>query len=696
MNKLRSRFRWLHVVCVIAVAGCSPAQPFFLHEVSDLSHYLDAGTEIEYPDLDTPPLPDAEMTKRPQTTEDPDDKTRWKLSLEEVISIALQNSKVLRTLGGRVFTPVGQSAGTPPESLTLNSDFSPTTDDVAIQETSNTGVEAALANFDAQLQSRLTWDRSDRPANVLPNRTNVFQQLLQRDNMNYQTELSKRTPSGSQWFFRNVTQYDSTNTPRTEAFPGDPNGIRAHYSEWFTAFEMELRQPLLRGSGVQVNRAPVMLARLNTDIALSDFEVNVRNFVLEVERAYWELYFHYHDLDSARTGFASAHAIWKQTQNRKTYELEGGEAANEAQSRAQYFTFRARLEQAKSDLLNQESRLRYLMGITASDDRLIQPQDQPTKARVEFDWHDVKSEAIVRRPELRRQKWRLKQQQIQLIAARNQLLPQLDAIALYRFLGLGDDLGQFGSRFGPNFPENESKAFDELFEGDYNEWQLGFQYQMPLGFRAEQTQVRNAQLQLRRAENRLSEMELEVTHQLATAVRRLRDSYRIAQTQYNALRAYRDQVRSAETAYEIAQSVPLDLLLDAQSRLAQSEVDYFRALTQYNLAIAEVHFRKGSLLEYNGVVLAEGPWPSKAYFDAHTRARQRDASYYLNYGYTRPGVVSQGAHNQMQGTKERAASEPEADSVSVMTAEDLGFDAPLNVPRVAEAEDPIYGSLELD
>ena len=694
MNKLRSSFAWLNVLCAIAMAGCSPAQPFFLHEDGDLSHYLDVGTEIDYPDLDTPPMAEAAMTKRPLTTEDPDDKERWPLRLEDVLSIALQNSQVLRSLGGRVFTPVGQSAGSPPENLTLNSDFAPTTDDPAIQETSNTGVEAALANFDVQLQSRFTWDRSDRPANVLPNRTNVFQQLLRRDNLNYQTELSKRTPSGTQWFFRNVTQYDATNTPRTEQFPGDPNGIRAHFSEWLTSFEMELRQPLLRGSGVQVNRAPIILARLNTDIALADFETNVRQFVLDVERAYWELYFHYHDLDAARTGFASAHAIWKQTQNRAQYQIDGGEAANEAQSRAQYFTFRARLEQAKSDLLNQESRLRFLMGLTANDDRIIRPSDQPTKARVAFDWYDIKNEALVRRPELRRQKWRLKQQQIQLIAARNQLLPQLDAIALYRFLGLGDDLGRLGSRFGSNFPENDSKALDELFEGDYTEWQLGFQYQMPLGFRAETTQVRNAQLQLRRAEKRMTDMELEVTHQLSTAVRRLRDSYKIAQTQYNALRAFRDQVSAADIAYRLAGTVPLDVLLDAQSRLAQSEVDYFRALTQYNLSIAEVHHRKASLLEFNGIMLAEGPWPSKAYFDAHTRARQRDASYYLDYGFTRPAVVSRGEHKQVHGTV--APLKSEAGETEGLTAEDLGLDGPLNLPQVAESEDPIYGSLDLE
>jgi hypothetical protein len=46
------------------------------------------------------------------------------------------------------------------------------------------------------------------------------------------------------------------------------------------------------------------------------------------------------------------------------------------------------------------------------------------------------------------------------------------------------------------------------------------------------------------------------------------------------------------------------------------------------------------------VFLAEGPWPGKAYFDAHRRARQRDASLYLDYGHSRPGVFSRGAITQ--------------------------------------------------
>lgn len=687
MNTLRSKCRWLNLLCAFLLTGCSPAQPFFLHESGDpFAQYLDVGTEISYPDVERASLADATETHPPYNLEDTQNKERWKMGLEEAISIALHNAHNLRTLGARVFTPVGQSAGSPPESITINSDFAPSAYDVAIQETSSTGPAAALASFDAQLQSQFTWDRTDRPQNVDINLAlvnNFFVPITERDNINYQTELSKQTPSGTQWFFRNVTQYDSNN-----------GTTRAQTSDWLASFEMEVRHPLLRNSGVQVNRVPLMLARINTDVAINDFEINVRNFIFEIEQAYWELYFYYHNLDAARTGFDSAHATWKQTSTRRQMELEGGEAANEAQARAQYFTFQARLQQAKSDLLHQENRLRYLLGLSATDGRLIQPIDQPTKARVEFDWVDIKHEGLVRRPELRRQKWRIKQQQLQLIAARNQLLPQFDAIALYRFLGLGDSLAKFGTRTGRNFPLDGSYAYDNLFENDFGEWQVGFQYTQPIGFRAEMASVRTQQLQLRRAEKRLEDAELAVVHQLTMAIRRLRDQYKIAQTQYNTLKAFRDQVKAAETAYTKAQSIPLDVVLDAQSRQAQAEIDYFRALTQYNLAIAEVHHRKGSLLEHNGIALAEGPWPSKAYFDAETRARQRDASYYLDYGVSRPAVVSRGAMDRFTRLTSKSTSNgAPTDKLLPPAAAEETLQATLPAPAVKP--DPIYGTLGL-
>ena len=67
------------------------------------------------------------------------------------------------------------------------------------------------------------------------------------------------------------------------------------------------------------------------------------------------------------------------------------------------------------------------------------PIDRPTVAKVEFDWCEITEEALARNLDLRRQKWRIKQRELELIAAKNLLLPRLDLNGTYRWLGLGDD-----------------------------------------------------------------------------------------------------------------------------------------------------------------------------------------------------------------------------------------------------------------
>jgi hypothetical protein len=168
---------------------------------------------------------------------------------------------------------------------------------------------------------------------------------------------------------------------------------------------------------------------------------------------------------------------------------------------------------------------------------------------------------------------------------------------------------------------------------------------VPIGFRAQLAGVRNAQLQLARERAILQDQELEVSHQLASAVRDLDRSYRLTETNFNRRIAAEVNVQAVKAAYD-TDTVTLDLLLDAQRRLAVAESDYFRSLVDYNLAIRTVHLRKGSLLEYNNVFLAEGPWPGKAYFDANKRARERSAGFLVNYGFTQPNVFSRGPINQ--------------------------------------------------
>jgi len=50
----------------------------------------------------------------------------------------------------------------------------------------------------------------------------------------------------------------------------------------------------------------VLLARINADISLADFEAGVRNLVSDTEQSYWELYFAYRNLEARKAGRDSA------------------------------------------------------------------------------------------------------------------------------------------------------------------------------------------------------------------------------------------------------------------------------------------------------------------------------------------------------------------------------------------------------
>ena len=626
----------LFLIATVVSTGCSPQQPFFYNEDGDLSHLLTEATSIDYPDVESTGTPDAFEAYQPPSLLNQEPGKPWDLSLVEAVHTALKNSKVIRSVGQvRQFRQVGQGVSTPPESLSINSDFASTIYDVGIVETGQNGVEQALSQFDAQWNTSLFWDRTDRPQNVTEEGqgTSIFARQLQRDNMNFSSELTKLSAQGTQWSFRNVTTYDSNNRP-----------LRETVSEWLTSFEAEMRHPILRGGGAAVRRAPIMLARIQTDISLIDFMGNVRNLLSEVEKSYWELYFYYHNLDAAKTGRDSALLTWRQVNAKYQEGIEQGDAASVAQAQEQYFFFRGRAEEAKRDLLKAERQLRFLMGLAPSDGRIIRPSDKPTDALVKFEWEDIRDECLTRSGEIRRQKWRVKEQEIGLQAAKNNLLPQFDAVALYRWLGLGDQLWH-SSNNRPEFPFAGSQAMGNLTGGDSQEWRMGFEMNVPLGFRSALAEVRNRNLQLARARAILEDLELEQAHSLSDAVQNLHASYKLMNTAAMQVLSASQQVEALQVQAETG-SVTYEFLFDAQRRLADARVAYFQSLLQYNFSIVEVHYRKGSLLEYCGVDLQEGPWPQKAYFDAKIRARQRDASYYFNYGHTRPRVISRGGGSQ--------------------------------------------------
>jgi hypothetical protein len=609
--------------------------------------YSAIATQIEYPEVTQCSASDADWAAAaPLTLANPGDLDYWNLSLEETVEIALSQSKVIRDLGGAILrAPVSAETYWDPAVIETDPRF---------------GVEAALSAFDAELSTSAFGEKNDKALN------NEFfgggTRILNQDAAVIQGQLAKRSAIGTQYALRHIIDYDANNAP-SNLFP----------SAWNVRLETEARHPLLQGGGADFNRIAgpnnvpgvyngVLIARVNTDVELADFEIAVRDLVSNIENAYWDLYYAYRDLDAKIAARDSSLATWRRIHALYESGRRGGEAEKEAQAREQYYRFQEEVQNALSGRLIDgtsvnngssggtfragggvqvtERRLRMLVGLPPSDGRLIRPADEPVTAPIHFDWSEITRESLVRRAELRRQRWMVRRFELEHIASKNYLLPTLDAVGRYRWRGFGHDLLDSDNN-GPRFQD----AYGNLTGGDFQEWQLGLEFSMPLGFRRGAAAVRNAELLLCRSRAVLQEQEHLVLHDAANAVAEFDRAAAVLQTTAHRLEAARAQSLSVAAAYD-ADKAPLDLLLEAHRRLADAESRHFQSLAEYAVAIKNVHYAKGTLLDYDGVELSESGWPAKAYRDAAERERLRGKPRPLNYMSATAPRVSDGPYNQ--------------------------------------------------
>jgi len=218
-----------------------------------------------------------------------------------------------------------------------------------------------------------------------------------------------------------------------------------------------------------------------------------------------------------------------------------------------------------------------------------------------------------------------------LFAAKNFLLPRVDAIASMRTEGLGDDLLGGSGSF--------QSTLNEMYSFQHYDFSAGLQVSVPLGYRREMAGVRHAELNLCRERALLREQEKAVAHEVGEAIADVVTSHQNIRLSYDRLLAA-EQVVAARLALFGAGKVAIDSLLEAQRRLAQARTDYFRARVGHAAAIKAVHLSKGTLLPYNGIELSEGPSCMNAVSQARKRIRREHRL--IDYRMTKPCNISLG------------------------------------------------------
>lgn len=534
------------------------------------------------------------------------------MTLDQCFRQALATSKVMRDLGGTVVR-APQVTGTTFEPALTYTD-------------PRVGEEAALSAFDANLFANTYFDQNDRRLN---NQFFGNNGLFNQDLNVTQWGVNKRSATGGLFTFRNITTYDRNNQLSNALGP----------RSWETYVDAEARQSLLQGAGTEFNRIAgpgatpgqfngVLLARVRADLSLTEFERAVRDLVADVENAYWDLYYAYRDLEAK----IEARDIAVDTLNK--LDETATSRGNKAQAEEQVFRFQSDIIDALNGrpfdgtrtnngssggsfrgiggLRIAERKLRLMIGLPINDGRLIRTTDTPTVVPVLHDWSSGIAEALDRREELRRQRWVIKQRELELVANRNFLKPQLDLVGRYRLRGFDDDL------FGP------SSATANLTDGTLQEWQMGIEYNLPVGFRRAYSAVRNSQLALVREVEILKEQERYVTFGLSNAINECKRAFENMNLQYSRLDAIVTQLNSIQAKSDQGEKAELDVRLETHRRLLDARQRYHQAQVEYVVALRNVHYEKGTLLHYCNISLSESISSSAAHRDATQRRQFQD------------------------------------------------------------------------
>ena len=627
----------LALIAVIALsvstlAGCRSQRPVLIN-VESCGPCQDVFQQIEDPVVCEQDCQDNQylMTGPPATISNFEKMEPWDMTIDEAVQYALENNEVLTKLGSVVVTsPQGAS----------------TIYDPAIQATNPLqSSEAALSAFDAMFTTSLFANHSERAFNNPFFGGGAAALITNAGNLNM--ALSKTSAAGTQYTIRNLTDYNRNNAPLNN-FP----------SVWDTVMQFEVRQPLLQGAGTYVNRIAgpnatpgnyngVLIARIQEDVNLADFEIAVRDLVRDVERSYWELYFAYRDLDTRKTALESARKTWET--NKRLVDGKVRRRDEEAQARQQYFSFLIQVQDALAGtqdgtgLLGAERQLRRVLGLPGSDGRVLRPASEPIIAPIAFDWNEGLQNATQQRVEVRKQKFSVRQRELELTAARALNQWRVDFVGNYGFRGFGDDL------FGQNNVPNGS-AISTLLDGNLDDWQFGFEIQNPIGRRQWHLAERNAELQLRREQARLREQQRQISLDLNAAYTEVDRAFAGIKSNYNNRVAVIEELEPKQNRVNAGEE-DVFFLLDVQRRAATSESAMHRAIVDYNQALLNYSYTNGTLLSRYGITLIEGAWSNDAIqksIDKGRRFRHGDMNHEAVSNYP----VSNGPRNQRTfGTK---------------------------------------------
>jgi outer membrane protein TolC len=377
-----------------------------------------------------------------------------------------------------------------------------------------------------------------------------------------------------------------------------------------SSFRATVRQRLLSGFGLGPNLRFIRIAKNNREISDIAFRDQVIATVTQIQNIYWDLVNAAEELKVRQRSVALA---------QKTLDDNKKQAELQAIAPIEVMRAEAELDARKQELITAETsfQLQQLLMKNAIMRDVAAPEiagaeviPTDTMAVAENEpvvpIQDAIAEALSHRAELAQARIDLTNREISRKAARNALLPTIDAVAFYGGSGQAGVQNPFlsGAPDAPIVPSGFTEAFRRSFNNSSPDYAVGVQMNIPLRNRAAQADQVRSELEYRQAELRYQQLQ----NQIRIEVQNAQFAVTQNRAKVDSARKTRDL---AQRTYDIEQR-KLELgastslgLLQVGRDLAVAESNLVTATTTYEKSRVELDRVIGSTLEHNAISMDE-------------------------------------------------------------------------------------------
>ncbi len=375
---------------------------------------------------------------------------------------------------------------------------------------------------------------------------------------------------------------------------------------FFTAWEVNYRQSLLRGLGYDANRWQILVAQGDVGINQARFRQSVLDALSQTEKTYWDLVFSLMDLKTRRESLKLAQDFL--AQNRIKVRVGTMAPIEITQAEAGVADREEGVIVAQNAVRTAEDALRRVVNLPKDSplwSRPLQPSDLPQVTEFIPDLDGAVTISSQNRPDLEQARLDVRKREDEVRYRRNQTRWGLDLEGAYGALGFdSEDL------LSPPKDGSYNDSFDDLQDRNKINWRVQMMLTVPIGNRLAKGGLNDAGARLDQARYEMQRLQSNAWVEVRNAVRQVETNLKRVRAAQVNVRLQREKLSAEQKKFENGMSTSFQVL-QFQTDLSTAMSRENQALVDYSKSRVEIERVKGTLLEARQMVMP-GTGPSEA------------------------------------------------------------------------------------